>query len=230
MAWTNLSPTLTPAAWNVTDLDLVKRITYFMLENGAVDATGSTVITSMFTVGQMVDVLNLAQERFMRDCTPILTRAGMGSTPQVARYALPSDWIWTRRLTWQGFQGLVKSMARVDAYELDHGLSDWQQNFANPTMYNDGSDLPTLTVELAKAPSGPGTMTLLYQAQPVALTGLGASLSVPDECESAILYGALAELLGSDGEAFDPQRAQYCEDRYQLAVQLTNTLLGGFNG
>jgi hypothetical protein len=184
----------------------------------------------MFTVQEIVDALNIAQEKFMRDCTPILTRAGQGSTPQVARYALPPDWIWTRRLTWQGFQQQVKSLSRVDAFELDQGLQDWQQNFADPQFYNDGSDLPTLTVELAKAPAGVGVMTLLYQAQPVTLTGGGVFISVPDELESAVLYGALAILLSSDGQAFDPERAQYCEDRYQLAVQLTNTLMEGFNG
>jgi hypothetical protein len=124
-------------------------------------------------------------------------------------------------------KGGVRALVRTDAYALDHGLLDWQQNFADPTVYNDGSNLPTLTLEVAKAPNRAGVMTLLYVAQPATLDGSGVGLNVPDEVEMALMFGALADLLGADGESHDPERAQFCESMYQMIVEMTNTLLGG---
>jgi hypothetical protein len=226
MAWTLLSPTLTPATWNVTDTELLNRIIYHLLENGNADANG-TLLTSMFTVQEIIAAMNTRQQRFLKDTAAILTRASEAVVPQTARYALPADWIYTRRITYQPFQGTVTALTRTDAYELDHGLPDWQQNFADSTVYNDGSDLPTLTVEIAKAPQNAGNLTLMYVAQPVTLTGAGTLLSIPDEYESAILFGTLADLLSSEGEGTDSERASYCEMRYQICVDMTIALITG---
>jgi hypothetical protein len=122
---------------------------------------------------------------------------------------------------------MIRALSRVDTYALDHGLSDWQQNEADPTTYNDGSNLPTLTVEIAKAPSQIGSLSLLYVAQPVTLDGSGIHLTVPDEVEGALLWGALADLLSADGEAHDPERGQFAETMYQMIVEMTEALLEG---
>src|SRR5579859_1344464 len=186
MAWTNVTPTVTPPTWNVTDIELLKRLQYMLLENGAADSDAVTLFSSMFTIAQMVSALNQAQEQFFKDTAPIVIRAQQGSTPGQPRYALPPDWIHTRRLSWQaqvaGSQS--KALSRVDTFSLDHELLDWQQNTDIPTLYNDGSNLPTLEVEIIKAPSQVGTMTLGYVAQPATLNGaVGApvNLTIPDE-------------------------------------------------
>jgi hypothetical protein len=214
--------------WNVTDLELLKRIQYHLLENGNnIDADGTTLLTSMFTIAEIVNAMNTRQQRFLKDTGCIIVRASEAVIPQQARYALPSDWIHTRRITYQPFNGTITALTRADAYALDMGLPDWQQNFDTPTVYNDGSDLPTLTVEIAKAPANVGTMTLLYVPQPATLTGLGVNISVPDEFESGILYGTMADLLSSEGEPTDSARASYCESRYQLCVDLAKALIEG---
>lgn len=233
MAWTNISPTVTPPSWNVTDIELLKRLFYMLLENGASDADGVTLATTMFSVTQMVNALNDAQQQFFKDTAPIQIRAQQGTTPSQPRYALPNNWIHTRRLSWQAQASGSKSKAltRVDAFQLDHGLLDWQQNTSDtPLYYNDGSNLPNLTVEVIKAPSQVGTATLGYVAQPVTLNGVVASpvnLTVPDEMESAVLYKALELLLSQEGEANDPERAQYCAMRYSLTVDLARKLMEG---
>lgn len=226
MPWTLQSPTLTPATWNVSDTELLNRIIYHLLENGNADANG-TLLTSMFTISEIVTTMNTRQQRFLKDTACILTRASQAVTPQVGRYALPPDWIYTRRITYQPFQGTITALTRTDAYALDHGLPDWQQNFDAPTTYNDGSDLPTLTIEIAKAPQNAGNMTLLEVVQPAILTGAGVLLSIPDEFESAILWGTLADLLSSEGEGCDNERASYCETRYSICVDMTLALIMG---
>lgn len=227
MAWTTLT---TPPSWNVTDVELIKRLQYMLLENGAADADGSTLLTNMFSISEIVSYLNERQQKFLRDTACVWTRASEGTTPGVTRYALPTDWILTRRLTWAAVGGMMKSLPRVDAWQLDQGMTDWEQNQADPSVYNDGSDLPTLTVEIAKAPAQVGTMTLGYIGLPPTLNGsVGApvALGIPDEMESAILYGTLADLLGSDGEMHDPERAAYCEMRYSMAVEMAKALMSG---
>jgi len=219
-------------AFDVSDTELLKRMQYMLLENASnADANGVTLLTPMFTIQQFIDALNSRLYQFLRDTGCVLSIVSQPSVAGTARYALPPDWIFTRRLDWQATPvGKRKALAKTDAFALDHGLLDWQQNLDLPTLYNDGSDLPTLTVELAKAPVQDGTMFLDYVAQPVTLTGSGTFLSVPDEVETAVLYGAMATLLAQEVEAHDPERAQYCEMRYDLTVQLTRLLMESASG
>lgn len=133
-------------------------------------------------------------------------------------------------MTWQAQPAgsKAKSLISTDSYQLDRGTSDWEQNTsAQPRYFNEGSNLPTLEFDLAKAPSQAGTIGLTYVPQPPTLTGAGVALMVPDEAESAVLYGAMGELLSSEGEGIDPERADYCEKRYSLAVELVNALIMG---
>ncbi len=213
---------------NVTDQELLKRATYMLLENGNADATGTSFVFGQFTVQEFLDNANLIQQRLMRDCAPIVLRATQASTPGQNRYSLPPDHIHTRRMTWQAQAGgKAKSLISTDSFQLDRGLSDWEQNTGAPRYFNEGSSLPTLEFDLAKAPSQAGTMAMMYVPQPTTLTGAGVPLTVPDELESALLYGALGELLSSEGEAFDGERAEYCEQRYQLCVEMANALIMG---
>lgn len=232
MPWTLQT---TPPTWNVTDIELLPRLNYHLLENGNADAT-ATPTTTMFTEASYLAVLNTRQQQFLRDTAVVLARSTQGTTPQVFRYTLPSDWITTRRLAW-GYVGVgpgpsipvesFRTLSRTDSYDLDHGMPDWQQNPGDPTVYNDGSDLPTLTVEIARAPSRVGVLNLLYAAEPATLDGSGINLSIPDEMEGAVLWGALSDLLGSDGESHDVERTQFCESMYGMIVDMTNSLLGG---
>jgi hypothetical protein len=227
MAWTILD---TKPAGNVTDLELLKRMTYALLENGDADATGTSLMTTQFSISEMLDNANLIQQRFLRDCAPVMLRATQGSVPGQNRYSLPADHIHTRRMTWQAQPAgsKAKSLISTDSYQLDRGTSDWEQNSAaQPRYFNEGSNLPTLEFDLARAPSQAGTIGLAYVPQPPTLTGAGVALMVPDEAESAILYGTMGELLSSEGEGIDPERADYCEKRYALCVEMVNALILG---
>lgn len=224
MTWTVLDAKPT---WNVTDQQLIQRSSYALLENGNADATTSYVF-GQFSVQEFLDNANLIQERLMRDCAPIVLRATMAGTVGQNRYALPPDLVHIRRMTWTPqATGKSKSLASSDTYQMDNGLLDWERNTAAPSVYNEGSDLPHLEVEIAKAPGHVGTLGLQYVPQPNTLDGSGVKLNVPDEMESAIFYGTLGELLSSEGEGYDGERADYCEQRYQLCVEMANALILG---
>lgn len=226
MAWVN---TFAASTWNATDEQLVQEATYHLLENGAADATGTSFVTPMYTVAQLVAALNDRQRQFIKDTGVVVMRATEAVTPQVGRYSLPTDWLDTRRLTYQNAgppAGNIAPLVRSDGWELNHMVPDWQYNFADPVAYREDS-LPTLTVEVAKAPSNQGTLGLLYTQLGAVLTGLGVPMAIPDEMAWAVKYGAMADLLKQDGEGQDMQRAAYCEQRYQMGVELAKMLLRG---
>ena len=222
------------AQWNVTDLELLNTAVYRLLENNGIDAAG-IFTTEQFTVTQFINSLNDRVRMFLDETGAIVTRVTQDTTPQVPRYALPPDWIATRRVTWKRATDVSTTPATVypryalfrsDTYQLDQGQSDWMYNFDLPVVFSE-SALPTLQMELADSPSDAGTLGLNYTAQPVPLTGVGIKLAVPDEYAPGILYGALADLLSSDGAGKDLMRANYCEMRYRQTIELAKLLMEG---
>lgn len=223
MAWTIKS---TPVAWNVTDSEMLDDSIYHLMENAGADAAG-TFATAQFTTTQLLNAFNDRQRRFMRDTGSILVRATEASTPGTARYTLPTDWVSTRRLTWQSLAGNINSLERSDAFELDHSiLGAWETNAGTPLVYHDAT-LPTLEVELTPAPANIGTMEILYTALSTLLDGTGVKLSIPDEFAPGVKWGAIGDLLKQDAEGNDPQRVTYCEMRYDLCVEMARLLLEG---
>ena len=223
MAWS--APLDTAAQWNVTDAQLINASAYKLLENDGVDAVG-TYSSEMFTVTQFLNSLNARQQQFLDLTGAIITRRSQPTTPQVPRYALPSDWIATRRLVYENIDGDIYALFRSDTYMLDNGMSDWMYDFAAPTVFSE-SALPTQEIEILKAANDVGTVTLTYTALAATLTGLGIKLSVPDDFTPYILYGALADLLNSDGAGKDLRRSIYCEQRFQQGVELAKLLMRG---
>lgn len=209
----------------MTDLDLLKLATYMLLENGDADATGTTLITTQFSIAQMLEALNQRQRRFLKDTGLLQTQASIGGVANQSRYTLAQTAIDVRRAAWKPFGGSPKSMERVDAWELDNMLTGWPTDSAPAPEFWHDSTLPTLTIEVAKSPSDVGSIELLLTSLPATLGGAGTALDVPDEFAHAILFGALADLLSKDGEGSDPERAAYCEQRYEMGVELARVML-----
>lgn len=185
----------------------------------------------MFDESQFIAALNDRQRRFLKD-TGVVAKWGidgageeLGGQAQISRYKLPSDWIETRRLTWTDSVDLnTYSLERSDAYELDATMSDWGFNSGPPIVYHE-STIPTRTVEIAPAPRNAGQLGIIYTALSTVLDGSGIAMTVPDVFVPAIMWGAIGDLLGQDGEGHDPQRASYCYQRYDQGVELARLML-----
>jgi len=121
---------------------------------------------------------------------------------------------------------VTRALTQVETWELDHGYQQWPADAAIPIAWLE-DDQPQQVVELAATPINPGVISLLYVQLATTLTGAGVALSIPDDWTPYILWGTLAELLSSDGQAFDPLRAQYCSRRYEEGVELARVVLGG---
>jgi hypothetical protein len=85
----------------VLDTDALKEITYKVLENGAADATGSGLLTSMFSIQEIIDSMNRVQQDFLLETGMIVTRTSITPAIGQSKYDLPSDSIRPRRVTWQ---------------------------------------------------------------------------------------------------------------------------------
>jgi hypothetical protein len=216
-------------AYSVTDTDLIKDITYHLLENGNANATGTTLITSIWSITKIVNALNQRQDQFLKETNLILTRANIAAVPQQPRYAAPTDCVSILRVTWENTDGDIKALIRTDAWQLDQGLTDWGTDYATPVAWQESTSA-ALTFDIAKAPDDAGAMTMLYTALGTTLTGLGVTMSIPDEWSPYIKWGALADLLASDGAGCDPTRAAYCESRFQEGVELGKTILRSLGG
>jgi hypothetical protein len=216
-------------AYTIQDLDLLKEMEYRLLENGDADADGTGLLTTLWTISELTASLNNSQRRFMKDTGIVLTISTIGAIPMQGRYTASDDVITIRRVTWKDFAGDIVALTRTDAWEADAALPEWTTDFATPLTWTDAHH-PTRVFEIIPGPNDVGQLGLMTVNRPTTLTGTGTLLEVPEEYASYILWGALGELLGSEGEGADPQRAAYCRQRYQEGVELARIQLGGIGG
>lgn len=231
----------------VIDTDMIRDLTYRLLENGNADATGAGLLSTMFSIPEIIDSMNRVQQDFLLETGMIVTRASIVPAVGQSKYNLPADSIRPRRVTWQepnialgtygsggygagGYGGSsigsIRCLTQVDTWELDNGMHRWPTDRDIPIAWWE-TTLPQQQIGIAKTPSNNGVIGLLYVALAQTLTGAGITFAVPDDWTPYILYGTLAELLSSDGASFDPVRAGYCTTRYQEGIELARIVLGG---
>ncbi len=211
---------------SVTDTYLLNDVIYRVLENGNADAN-ATLLTSMFSIPEIIDSANRIQQAFMLETGAIITRTTIVGQVGKPKYDLPADSIRPRRLTWNDSSDLLtRVLTQSDTWELDTGAGTWPSDRDIPIAWWE-TTLPQQVVGLARTPTNAGTIGLLYVALATTLTGAGVALTVPDDFTPYILWGTLGELLSSDGPSFDPVRAQYCSQRFQEGIELARLILGG---
>jgi hypothetical protein len=78
-----------------------------------------------------------------------------------------------------------------------------------------------VTLELIPPPAGVGQIDLVTVKTGAALdTSTSVPLGIPDEFAWVVKWGALSDLLGSEGQGRDVERAAYCEIRWRQGVSL----------
>jgi len=190
---------------------------------------GASWPSGLWSREEVLSYLNQRQDRLLKNS---LIEVKV-SNPDVAfvagdrQKALPADWARTVSAVWVGSDGTIRELQRVDSFEADHAIADWRISSGDPLFYME-FDSPNLTIEIGPAPLVPGEVLLLYVPVGAALTGNGVSLTVADELETAIKYGALADMFGKDGRAQDLSRSAYCETRFHMVVEAAKLILEGW--
>lgn len=192
------------------------------------DDAGATFPSGLWQRDEILAYLNERQNRFLKST---LTWVGIADIPAVIGqrvYALPQDWLTTVGVVWQGSDGVTRALDRSDNYELDLALPNWRVNTGRPAYYTD-EDTPMLTVQVAPAPSLAGTFQVLYVPSAPLLDGTGQPLQVTNEYALPVgKYGTLADAFGKDGRGKNPSKASYAELRYNMAVEMAQLVLKGW--
>lgn len=207
------------------DTDLMEQCQYTMME--APDA-GQTWGSDLWTFDEVVRYANQRQQRFLKDTHLQIGIANIAASDGTAEYALPNDWISTVRVLWINEDGESKELTRSDSWEADNGIPNWGTVEGTPKIYIDSQVTPVQTLTLAPTPDEDGTIQIQYVPFGALLTGDGEIITLPDECVPTLKYGMLADMFSKVGRANDPTRAQYCMQRYQMGIEVTNMLLKGF--
>lgn len=116
-------------------------------------------------------------------------------------------------------------LVRVDPFTMDNGAPGWQVDTGTPEALIEEPRSP-LSFQLSPTPDVDGSVEGIYVADPADISSACSLLPIPNFMTWIIKYGVMADMLNKEGEANDPQRAQYCESRWSEGVQLTRLLLG----
>jgi hypothetical protein len=214
---TQQSGTLIP--FTLMDTDLESELCYNLIE--AQPAAGVWQGTDQFTIYDLTNALQRRRDQFLVETGMVLSRTLMtGIIPPVGgRIPLPDNVIDVRRAAWLDTQSsLWNVMWKSDEFTRQALQYSW---FTSPGIPSEWSVVatPPVTLQLMSPPLNPGTMELLTVNAGAPLNpAVGVLLGIPDDFAWVIRFGALADLLSQDGQARDPSRAQYCEQRWQEGI------------
>lgn len=206
------------AADTLLDRDLVAEMQIHLLEPVSPTVwTGST----QFTLADLVGALQRRRDQFLLETGAILTRTTLPiSAPPAGRVTLPDSYIDIRRLAWKSTAGVYTHLWRDDEHGLSSFLPDWSIEPKTPQAFSVSAARP-FELQLAPPPLDEGALDVVSVQAGAALDpAAGVLLGVPDDYSWVVKWGALADLLGREGESRDAARAVYCESRWKSGIAL----------
>lgn len=206
--------------YTLKDQDLVTDIEYNLLEPPTPAAwTG----TDQFTLADVSQALERRRDQFLMETGLVMTHSTQVVAPPLdGRVQLSEDIIDVRRAVWQPQLGPWKNLWREDEISLTYFDEHWSVNPGTPYAYSVLAP-PPLTLQLAPPTLNAGTLDLVTLNKGAALDpAAGVVMGIPDDWCWVVKWGALADLLNRDGQARDPQRAEYCELRYETGAKIAD--------
>ena len=193
-------------------------------ENG-----GAAWSSGMWTVAEVIALLGAREQRFLQETEVLLDTAQVNGAPNMHRVVLPATVSRVQDVAFERADGTFHPLSRSDSFAADHALPAWEHTqFDYPLVF---SELQTPQLELAVVPAqaDAGVFHLYFVAIATAVTGAGAVFTVPDLFLPGVKWGTIADMLSKVGEAQDPARAAYAEQRYLQWVEAARLLLEGFD-
>ncbi len=209
--------------YTVTDRDVIKALQYNLLESASSQTAWGG--TEMFTLADLTRAIERRRDQFLQETGCNLTHSTQAvPPPPIGRVSLTDDVIDVRRAVWQNSDGYYH-LHREDEFSLTAYDRNWTVNPATPYGYSVMATQP-VQIQLGPVPIVGGTLDLVTVEAGATLDPAvsATTLELLDDLTPFVKWGALADLLGKDGVARDPERAQFCEKRYQQGVQLTRLL------
>lgn len=180
----------------------------------------SGVSWAIWTQAEVKEAIDNRLAKFVGD-TGIIRRRDTYVTDANGEFTLNGDVLEVRRV---GHSGGV--LTRIDELVLNSAYTGWESQTGTPFAYFEYPN-ESLKLRVFPTPVNGVPLTLSVIVVPVhgELSGCDA-LPIPAPFVPYVKYGVLADLLAKEGEANDPQRAMYCENRWMEGVELAKALLG----
>lgn len=212
-------------SYSVTDQDIIQQLQYALLENASSQSSWGG--TEMFTFNDVANAVQNRLNQFLSDTGIVVNRSVINViSPPSGRETLSQNTIDVRRAAWIGAppENYYVNLWREDERMLTAADQTWSVNSGTPEAYSVMAP-PPLELQLSPPPVSSGQLELLTVDSAALTPSSGATvLGIPDDLTPAIKWGALSDLLGNDGIARDPIRAQFAEQRYGQYVQMARLL------
>lgn len=204
----------------VTVQDIVEEIQYHLMEPVS---PALWIGTDMFTLEQVVSAIERRRDQFLVETgVEQIFETGGFTMVGAGRLDFPESVLDIRRLEWVDTDGLRTHLWRSDEYNRDSLDVGWMQTTNTPEQFSIILQQP-LRIQLMPPPALSGILERIStESGPVLDVLANTLLGVPDDWAWVVKYGAMADLLGIENQARDPQRANYCEQRYRMGVELCN--------
>lgn len=247
-------PTVLPTlrAYNLLDRDLVTDTEYALMETINVTAWSGTL---QFILTDLVKALEHRRDRFLFETGMVVRRlVDDNPTPNAnGRFDIDPAIMNIRRMayipTTGALAGVPYPLYRDDEWSLQSFLRTWNAlgttpDQRHPMVYSVGvtPQGPPITIQLAPPLTTGGRLDMIVISRapvggdttPCLDPTVGIHMGIPDDWCWVVKFGALAEILGKQGVSYDPQRAAYCEARWQHGIQMASkasvTLAARING
>jgi len=234
--WYDLTvPATTLIPYTVTDREVISFLLYNLIEP-QLDGTFSYVGTDMFTLSDIVNALQRRRDQFFLETGMVTTQSVInGPIPPANRVSLADSIIDVKRAAWIDQSHNYSTLWKTDEWASESFNYGWSTDPQNPPSSFSTAVVPPTTLSVIPPPQASGqieiittnTGTPLNPATPILL-------GIPDDFSWVVRMGALADLLGREGQSRDENRAQYAEARWKegiaLAKQFTSILTGYLNG
>lgn len=208
--------------FTVTIREMVNDLQYALIEPLNAWPPFTWAGTDMFTLEDFVEAIQRRRNQFLLDTACVLKQEllAVGPVPPAGRFDLPESYITVRRAAWRTVPGVYSTLWREDEWAFNAFQPTWMQTPAKPRSFSI-SMTPPVMMQLAPVPLDAGTLDLVSVRSGAALdVTANTLLGIPDDFCWVVKYGALADLLSIEGEAYDPERAKYCQQRYEQGVNL----------
>lgn len=205
----------------VTNHDMVQAIEYALLEPPTpTQWTG----TAQFTLAQVSEAIAGRRDAFRQQTGMVVSYAETAvAVPDASgRIDLDETVLSVRRAAWRvTATGVLQPLRLTDEWSLNAYSRTWPTSTQPPSMYS-VTATPPITIQVAPPPAGAGTLALVSvdRGDPFTVPATSGLLGIPDDWAWVVKYGALADLLQRDGLALDPERAAYCQQRWEQGIAL----------
>jgi len=263
-AWYDLTqqPT-TVIPYTVKDTEVISFLLFNVIEPQLLPVTFGYIGTDMFTINGIVGAVRRRRDQFLLETGMVTSRSLItGPLPPQARVLIDESIIDVKRAAWVGVPGTTDPNAygtrlygkglygrgvfgtsssystlwKTDEWAAESFRYGWANAPASPPSGFSTAVGPPNTLVITPPPQASGQVELITTNVGATLTSasLGTLLGIPDDFTWVVRMGALADLLGREGQSRDMQRAQYCEARWKegiaLAGQFTSVVTAYLNG